>query len=97
MLNPLREKTKTQGTEEHLEINDCWVLIMDPNVAMPPLDIPINTKARQVALSDVDVMDKLWKYQSNDTHQILRDQTELGLAFGAYVDGELKSSIVAFK
>lgn len=97
LLPALKAKIQNYGPEKHLEVSECWVVALDPETPLPSMDIPPNYKVQQVGLSDVEFMDKLWKFQSSSSLAVLKGQSELGLAFGTYVDGQLKSSLVAFK
>ncbi|XP_059096109.1 uncharacterized protein LOC131890719 [Tigriopus californicus] len=60
------------------------------------MNIPPNYKVRHAAVEDAEFMDRLWKFQSSSSLPMLKAQAERGLAFGTYVDGELKSSLVTF-
>lgn len=97
LLPILEEQLQKRGLEERLELSDCWVFILEKHVEMPLIDIPSNYKIQQAAPNDVGFIDKLWKFQSDASLQSLRSQAELGLTFGTYVDGEIKSALVAFK
>ncbi|TRY80619.1 hypothetical protein TCAL_13244 [Tigriopus californicus] len=96
LVGALKAKAQNQGPKEFLEESECWVAILDPDTTIPGIDIPPNCKVQHVALNDVEFMDQLWKFQSSTSLPLLKAQAERGLAFGTYVDGELKSSLVTF-
>ncbi|XP_059095667.1 uncharacterized protein LOC131890349 isoform X2 [Tigriopus californicus] len=96
LVENLKAKARIQGPSELLELSESWVAILDPETSIPGIDIPPNCKVQHVALSDVEFMDKLWKFRSSSSLSMLEAQAERGLAFGTYVDGELKSSLVTF-
>ncbi|TRY78554.1 hypothetical protein TCAL_13923 [Tigriopus californicus] len=96
LIDTFKAKAQNQGSKELLEVSECWVAILDPETPIPEMDVPSNCKAQHVAPDDVEFMDSLWKFRSSSSLSILRGQTERGLAFGTYVDGQLKSSLVTF-
>ncbi|XP_059096292.1 uncharacterized protein LOC131890869 [Tigriopus californicus] len=92
----LKKMALANGPEEHLEIMDCWVFILDPDVVLPEVEIPSKYKIQQVPPCDAKYMDDLWKYKSGPSLDLLVAQTKVGLGFGAYADGELASSTAVF-
>eukprot|EP00094_Tigriopus_californicus_P013689 TCALIF_13246-PA protein Name:"Protein of unknown function" AED:0.19 eAED:0.19 QI:86/1/0.5/1/1/0.5/2/0/196 len=96
LLPILQEQLHKRGLEDCLELSDCWVFILEPHVTLPRMAIPPNYKIQHLAPNDVEFIDKMWKFRSDTSLPTLKAQANLGLAFGAIADGEVRSAFAAF-
>lgn len=97
MVPILKKIALSHGPESNLEINDCWIFILEPKVELPEIKIQPNWEVKQIPPSDAKFVDNMWRYRSDVSLDLIKAQTELGLGFGTYVDGELASSTVTFR
>ncbi|TRY78740.1 hypothetical protein TCAL_07566 [Tigriopus californicus] len=96
MVPVLKKIALSHGPETNLEVNDCWVVILDPKVKLPEIELKPNWEVKQIPPSDATFVNKMWRYRSDSSLDLIKAQTNLGLGFGTYVDGELASSTVTF-